>query len=203
MSVLLGPEIGTERLAREVLVLLIDNLPAALVAEDLKWVTLDSGLATKQGILPTVCTSDQVTSDHFYMGHRPSLIEANIDAYPNVSVMSYRANPSIDQGDQYDGFSVTVYIEAIVIDGPKDQQSPGFDREAEDLVNRKSQRMGEAIHQVMVDNQTLAGYSFQLDTPPTLLITDCFRRRELTSHGDDFYWQMVRLEYTFSKVSSL
>lgn len=204
MSVLVGSELGTERLAQETLLLLVQNLNTALGVEDAKWTTLDKDFSRELHIPGVVCNSDKVDNRDFYKGHRPSLIEAPIDRYPNVSVMSYHSEPSGDQGDQYEGQRIRIFIEAICIDGPYDQNTDGsvFDRNGEDLVNKKTQRMAEAIHAVLIDQRTLGGYAFEIGPPPTVDWSDCMRRRESKGTGQDYYWQMVKLEYTLNKISS-
>lgn len=202
MSVLLGDELGLERFAREVLILMIDNLETELGVQDAKWVTLDQELAVKLQMDYVPCNSDPVLPRNFVMGHKPSLIEAPIEKYPNLAVMSYESFPSPDQGDQYFGVTNTLFIESMVIDGPYDQGSPGvFDEYGEDLVNKKVQRMNEAIHAIICANRTLGGYAFEITNPPRSRISDCFRRRDINS-GADYYWQMTRLEYNINKIAA-
>jgi hypothetical protein len=62
--------------------------------------------------------------------------------------------------------------------------------------------MLEAIHNVMVSNRDLGGFVFEVGTPPRSQVSECFRRRAEKGHGQDYYWQMVRLEYTVNKVSA-
>lgn len=201
MSVLFGKEIGLERIAREALVLLVNNLNTELEAEDAKWVQLDKDLAAELGIKPVSCISNKVKNENFYMGHRPSLIEAPVEKYPNVCAMAYRSAKSGDQGDQYEGHQIRLYIEAMVVDGPY-AQAQELDRKGEDLVNRKVQRMTEAIHNVMVSNRTLGGIVLELHDVPSAEVSECFRRRQTKGHGNDYYWQMVRLDYNVNKISA-
>jgi hypothetical protein len=202
MAVLTGKELGLERIAREIQILLINNLNTALDVEDAKWTTLDQELNEALLIPYVKCTSDHVETKNFYVGHKPSLIEAPVE-YPNVSVMAYQNVPSRDQGDQYEGNTITAFIESMVIEGPYPQEPDGaFNREAEDVVNRKVQRMLEAIHNVIVSNRTLGGIVFEITGPPTVIVTECLRRREGPGSGPDYYWQMVRLEYTVNKISA-
>lgn len=202
MALLLGKEIGTERIAYQTLLLLISGLNTALAAEDAKWSTLDLALAQALEIDYIPCTSNQVLKPHYYLGHRPSLIEASITEYPNVAVMADQAMPSSDQGEGYEGFQVRLWIEAMVIDGPYDPQVKGYERDGEDLCNRKSQRMMEAIHNVLVSNRNLTGIVEEITDPPRAFVSDCLVRSEDTSYGSDYFWQMARLEYVVRKVSA-
>lgn len=202
MATLLGKEIGSERIGYETLLLLINNLNDALEAEDVKWNTLDQSLAQAIEIDWIPCTSNPIKKHNFYLGHRPSLIEASIHEYPNVSVMADQAMPSSDQGDWYEGFQIRLWIEAMVIDGPYDQKMKGYERAGEDLCNRKAQRVMEALHNVLVSNRTLSGIIEPITDPPRAFLSNCIVRSEDTSYGSDYFWQMARLEYIVKKVSA-
>ncbi len=202
MAVLFGKEIGTERIAYEALMLLANNLNAAVDVEDAKWTALDQALATKLTIESVPCVSNNVEAKNFFLGHRPSLIEASVEGYPNVSVMADQAMPSADQGDQYEGWQIRLWIEAMVIDGPYDPLFEGYERKGEDLCNRKAQRMIEAVHNVIVSNRTLNGVVEEISDPPRAFLSNCFVRSDETSHGSDYFWQMVRLEYVVRKIAA-
>lgn len=202
MALLLGKEVGTERIAHETLLLLINNLNAALLVEDAKWNTLDQSLAQALEIDWVPCVSNPVLKPNYYKGHHPSLIEASVLDYPNIAVMADQAMPSSDQGEGYEGFQVRLWIEAMVIDGPYDAQLKGYERDGEDLCNRKSQRMMEATHNVLVSNRNLSGIVEEITDPPRAFVTDCLVRSESTSYGSDYFWQMIRLEYVVRKVSA-
>lgn len=202
MAVLLGKEIGCERIAYETLTLLINNLNTAVDTEDAKWTTLDQTLATNLQIDYVACISNTVERRNFFLGHRPTLIEAPIENYPNVAVMADQAMPSADQGDWYEGFQIRLWIEAMVIDGPYDPLQVGYERKGEDLCNRKAQRMTEALHNVVISNKSLNGVVEEITDPPRAFLSNCFVRSDETSHGSDYFWQMVRLEYVVRKVSA-
>lgn len=201
MTVYMGKELGLERIQYEVLVLMINNLNTALTAQDALWSTLDADMATLRGVDPIIVTSDHVLPENFYPGHKPSLIEAPTDKYPNICVMAWNSGESSDQGDQYEGNLIDVYIEAMVIDGPF-PQAQEFDPTAEDRVNKKVQRMTEAIHNVMISNRTLGGITFEISDSPRVVLTECLRRRAIKGHGEDYYWQMVRFDYSINKISA-
>lgn len=203
MPLLLDKGIGLERISRELLIILASALNAALDVEDAKWQTLDSQLATTLGIDYVPCLSDKLVNHNFYFGHRPSLVEAPIANYPNVSVYANQASPSNDQGDHSEGYLINVGVEAMCIEGPYQQIITGFNRTGEDLVNKKIQRMMESIHAVVLANKTFNGLIPSIDSPPRVQFSEPMLRRENTSYGADYYWQMVRVEYFIKKVSSL
>lgn len=201
MSILAGTEIGMERIAREALVTLVNELNDAIDVEDAKWASLDAELANKLGLPFRPCKTNHVRKDNFYMGHRPSLIEADFDYYPNVAVMIASAVKGADPLDQLESNRLTMWIEAMAVDGPYTQKHKNFEREAEDLVNRKVQRMAEAIHAVLNSNRTFGGVIFEIEGISNASVSNCERRRNPGGSGDEFYWQMLRLEYTINKIS--
>lgn len=204
-TLLIGKELGIERIAREISVILINNINAELLVEDAKWNTLDSDLAVLRGVPYVPCVSNPVSAKNIHVGHKPSLIKAPVENYPNISVMSYAVNNSpfspIDQGEIN---SVTTFIETMVLDGPypKEDSSDYFIEKAEELVNRKIQRMVEAIHSVIFTRPTLNGLVLGIQKPPRVVITECLIRHETTmDNNNDYYWQMARLEYNINKDS--
>jgi hypothetical protein len=204
MTLLLGAEIGLERISHAAIVLLMANLETELTNEDAKWDTLDQDFALLRGVDYVGCTSDVPLSENFYKGHRPSLIEAPPSRYPNVAAIAYRSVKSTDQGDQYYGHAISLGIEAMVIDGPYPQNADGsFDTDGEDLINRKSTRMMEAINAVFVKNRTMGGIIEEINDPPSTLVSECMRKRGEKGHNDVYYWQLCRLDYTIPKVSSI
>lgn len=204
MPLLTEKGIGHERITREMLIVMVDNLNTQLGVEDAKWTTLDAELAQKLEIEYVPCLSNKVEKPNFYFGHRPSLIEAPVISYPNVSVYTNRTVASADQGDHMEGFQISVGIEAMCIAGPYQQLHSGFMREGEDLVNKRTQRMAESIHAVVLANRTLTGLVAPIGTPPRVDFSEVFTRNEgIGGQGAMYYWQMVRLEYFVNKVSSL
>jgi hypothetical protein len=203
MALLTEKGIGHERLARELLIIMVDNLAAAMDLEDAKWNTLDAELALKLGVDHKPLLQDKIVKPNFYFGHRPSLIEAPVASYPNLSVYSNQSGQSADQGDHMEGFQLLVGIELMCIDGPYDQTITGFNRQGEDRVNKKIQRAVESVHAVVLAHRSLNGLIAPIDTPPRTQFTEPMLRREQTGYGSDFYWQMARMEYFIRKVSTL
>lgn len=193
-------DIGMEKIAREVALVLINEINDELEVVDAGWQTLDQELAAAQGIEYYECISDPVESKYIHVGHRPSFIENSAEEYPNIAVMSYQAAASgYSNFDQGEDMNVTFYIEFMVKDGPYEPQQD-FIQQGEILVNKKGQRMGEAIHRVVSKNSTLNGLISGFDGAPLIRYTDCMRRLDATSTGDqEYYWQMGRIEYQVTR----
>lgn len=199
MSLLLTNELGNERISREMLMILSQNLNAELVVQDAKWTTLDQQLAQQLQIPYLQCTSNQVAASSFYHGHIPSLVFAPPTNYPNVSVMSDQLFPNQYQGDHYDGVSLNIIIEALIIDGPYPQDIE-FNRQGEEFANKKIQRMAEAINAVVNNFRDINGLVDPILNSPRVIFSECFRRTENTQYGQDYYWQGVNLTYQVDKV---
>lgn len=197
MAVFEAAEIGMEKIARETALLLIEHINDNIDDIDSLWNTLDQDLATQQGVPYEPCTSDHVRPDKIHVGHRPSFIESDEANYPNLCVMSYEsgAGPyrNFDQGEDT---SITFYIEGMVKDGPYQPEDP-FLEKGEVLVNKKVQRMVEAVHRILSANRTLNGLIDGFEGSPRVTVSDCLRRTNSTEAGTyDFYWSMFRIEYT-------
>jgi hypothetical protein len=128
----------------------------------------------------------------FFPGHRRSMINLPKEMYPCISTMAYQSSRNAaEDGDQYEGNQVTVYIEGIV------------KGETEGEVNRAVQRYAEACHNVLVDSRTINNCVSSVP-PPTVTIYDEVDRTEGQALGDGFndaagsvwWWQAFRLQYT-------
>ena len=154
--------------------------------------TSDAEIALLRGqdYVPTVL--EPVEPVNFYEGHRPSLINATIEKYPNCSVMANQATPAaLDLIDQADAYRCNLFVELMVktIDN-------------EETVNRRVQRMAEAVNITMMSDQSLGGVVTAFDGPPVVVVGDVFVRKEKTSYGAEWLWQGARLEYVVRKEAS-
>lgn len=203
MTVFQTAELGMEKISREVALLLIEHINDNLDDIDSIWTTLDQDLATQQNIPYVACTSDHVSSDKIHIGHRPSFIESDASNYPNLCVMSYESsNGPYKNFDQGEDISVGFYIEGMVKQGPY-PTSEDFSHEGEILVNKKVQRMVEAVHRIMSGNRTLNGLIDGFEGAPRVIMSDCMRRTNSTAEGEyDYMWSMFRIEYQVVRAIS-
>lgn len=178
-------------LTRAAKIILIQELNAAIAAENAYWVPLDEELATLEGIDYAPMVIESVETTNFYLGHNPSLILAPVDKYPNVAVDADRAgssgNDDIDQGSM---FGVSLYIE-FMVKSEKDEEE----------VSDRAMRMLDAINAVMMSNKTLAGATHEVGETPIAQLSDVFVRSGDTSYGKDWFWRGGRVEYTVDKVA--
>lgn len=174
-----------ERLAREILLGLHASINTEIYAQTSLWMTRDQDFAGKMGISYTPLIVEPVDSTNFHLGHKPSLIEAPVNKYPNVSVMGELINKveddfTSDQGVEWYAFvSVELMCKSFV---------------DEDEAYRRITRSTDAANNVLMRNKHLGGLVTLL-TLDNMQISDSFIRREMKSRGIDWFWQGSRLEY--------
>lgn len=177
---------GLERVGKQALVLLRENLNDQIDEQQAIWKLLDGDLN-----LP-LTTIEHVMVENFYHGHRPSLIEAPVDRYPNCSVMAWQATPQAYDVDQMDIFQLHLYVELMC---------KSDDDEGE--VNSRIQRTVDAAHACVMLDRTLGGMVQSIHTTPSVLLTDVFVRPESRNVNRRFLWQGARMEYTVIKATTL
>lgn len=141
---------------------------------------------------PTGTETEHILPGNFHEGHRPSLIKADIDKYPNCCVWTVRAVPAGESAnsDHTSIYNNLLYIEVMVKANP--------DEDEED-VNRRIERTAEAVHICMSRDLSLGGKVSGLSSEPSVNLSDVFVRRERTSTGPQWFWQGARLEYAVRK----
>ena len=185
--------IGLELIQRKVCLILFEELNDEFTLQEQLWEDRDKEWNQITGQDLGVTNLEKVKPEHFYPGHRPSLIEKLPKPnYPNVSVMAYQGRPPASVIDQTTNFNVNVDIELMV----KSEKS-------ESEVDRRSHRSVEEIHQVMVRNESLGGFSMGWENDPIVQLTDIFSRREDKGAGKVWYWQANRIRYSLLRRSNL
>lgn len=129
-----------------------------------------------------------IQPENFYWGHRPSLIEAPIEGYPNVSCFAYRAARSPVGLDQVNRKIITLSVEIMC-----------RSEDSEEEVNARIARTADAVQSVLSRHPTLDGAVFQIGDEPDVTLSDLMARTDQRSGGNRFYWQGARLEYAVEK----
>lgn len=185
---------GLEYLAREVMLVFAKQLNDEIGYQQVLWAARDEQFAAALGITYEPTELEPIALHNMYDGHRPSLMLASIERYPNISIMAFDASPDeAISNDQSWGYLVQVQIEIMVKSGPfvvEDVSGQG-----EELVNRRIQRTTDAALACLAKNRSING--LVLDTPaaPTVEVGNVFVRREEKSRGSRFYWQGSVLTY--------
>lgn len=195
-ATLTAPGLGLEMIAQQALLVLLEELNAEYQAVNVAWTPMDQALATALGETYVPVTIEPVPPGSFYKGHRPSLINAPPDKYPNCCTMCYRAvvNPADEGLDHFASFRVALALELMV---------KGTEEEGEGIVNARASRIADAAHNVITRNRTLRGMVTEIGDTPTAVLSDLFVRREKTVQGGKLLWQGARIEYAVPKVSRL
>lgn len=190
----LGVTIGLELIQRAALVHLFNNLNTALSERAEYAHESDEALASYMGVQYEKTEIEEIANENFYEGHRPSLIKAPIENYPNISVWSVRATPHPESAfsDHTNIWNVLLFVEIMC----KSERDEGE-------VNRRIIRTTEAVNAVMQSDPTLGGSCTGFTTDVTPSLSDVFMRKRDTSYGDPWFWQGARLEYVVRKDAVL
>lgn len=192
-----SPTLGLERIAREACIVLLETLNDAISEQETAWNTLDEEFADARGIDYVPITLEPVEGSNFYLGHRPSLLNASVDKYPNVSVMADHAGAGGDQYDQGEVYSNRLWVE-IMVKSTTSEEEPN-----EEEVNARIQRTVDAVNICMLSNPTLRGTIHGYEGPPSADVGEVFTRKENTAYGNEFVWQGARLEYMVRKEAQM
>jgi len=187
--------IGLEQIQREAFFVLFDGLNDAITEIAAEMEASDLEFAAKTGRDYVATTIEAVANDQFYEGHRPSLISAPIESYPNCSVWAASAKESAESEymDHTDIFINELFVEIIVKASPT---------EDEDVVNKRCIRTTEAAHFCLVSNQSLNGVVTAFTAMPNVNLSEVFKRKESTGYGEDWFWQAARLDYVILKEAN-
>lgn len=102
-------------------------------------------------------------------GSRPSLIEADREQLPNITVYAGPGRPSRFQGDQFQVNEITIVIEVTVCAGPYNRLNDVAWEEGrvpEETVDRQLLRLASAVHLCFRVDPTLGGIIFPFERPP-------------------------------------
>lgn len=189
-----SPNNGLEVIQRAAFLRLFDHLNDIIAEVEDKWAESDETFADHIGVPYVPLVVHRIANTNFYEGHRPSLIKAPIDKYPNVSVWGVRATPHAENAasDHTNIFSNLLYVEVMC-----------NSIEDEGIVNKRLVRTCEALNAVMLADPTLGGVVTGMAGDVSLSVSDVFTRRENTSYGSEWFWQGARLEYVVRKDSVL
>lgn len=184
------PILGLEQIQREGFLLFFDNLNESIAQINEFMAPQDEALAIHIGRDYERTDVEDVAPENFHEGHRPSLINAAITQYPNLSVWSVRATPTPDSAslDQQTAHRILLFVEIMV----KSEKN-------EEEVNRRILRTVEAVNLCVMSNQTFNGTVYGMDTDPSVEISEVFTRKERSSYGPEWFWQGARLEYAVRK----
>jgi len=180
---------GTELIETEAIKILYSELNTELVSVQDRWESRDQEVNQLIGVEPITVEQELVIEGNYYYGHTPSLIEAPIDKYPNICAISDNADQSESGIDQMNNYAVGLAIEIMC---------KSLYNESE--VNRRTNRTLEAVHNVMMRNQTLNGLIEGFDSDPSAILTDVFTRSDHPQGNDiKWFWRAGRIDYQITR----
>lgn len=186
--------LGFEEIQRAALLTLFDNLNAAITERAAVMDASDQDFATRTNRPYVPLVIEPIAPENFYEGHRPSLIQADVDKYPNVSCWTVRTTMHAESAssDHTSIFNDLLYVEVMV-----------KAIEDEETVNKRLARTVEAVNNVMTLNPTLGDVVTGIGDERNVALSDLFTRRERTNYGPVWFWQGARLEYVVRKDAVL
>jgi hypothetical protein len=205
-SLVSTPLVGLEDLQRAAFYTFFEGMNNSLIEISDYWAARDIIYDQRVGtsLAPTVL--EPIPATNFHEGHKPSLINASPEDYPNLAVFAMQANPAPESNryDQIDAWLNSLLVE-VMVKGT-----------AEDETNRRIQRMVEATVLCIRRNPTLGGASYGIANTPSIVISDLFAVRSssqggaypgqpgdlLTPTGGRYVWQGAQIQFRIQKDSS-
>jgi len=189
---------GLEAVQAAAYALLVNNLNDAIGEMEARGQAFDDDLSARVGFdvtrgVPT--TLERIEEPQaFVYGHRPSLIDAPVDLYPNASVMAFASTGSAEQLDQLDGRRDVLQVEVMVKALDKHE-----DGTAEELCNRRIHRTADAVIMVFAGDRTLGGAVAEISEEPSVEHGNVFVRKRDTRMGARFLWQGTHIEWAVER----
>lgn len=196
-------DLQVNKIQRRVAAILWEEYNDELDAIDLVEQANDAAFYQDLDMDPLVISSEHVPIERIYSGHRPSLIEAPISYYPNVSVMTYTATPRTSADDEATWYDELLAVEVMAkCEGDESDINQPLNMQAQDIVNTRVNRMLQAVVNIVQRHDTLDGMVQRIVPAPTINIGVLFVRREEKGRGPRWFWQGARLVYTIEKFAT-
>lgn len=198
MGRIITDQIEFERIQRGALRFLLAYLNDQVISDAANWAEEDADFEAFTGrALPTI-EVEEIEARNFYPGIQPSLLDAPIERYPNVSAFAWRADAQATNSDHQDRYLVNLAIEIMVkAVGTDDRLDVDENVNACILVGSRLDRTIAAAHKVLMsdDARSLGKIVPRIGNQPNIIKTDVFVRRQEKGHGPRWFWQGARLDY--------
>lgn len=191
-------DLGLELPARAVMGMLHDGVNDALERQQKRWESADLEWQGLVGGGPGQVDLEPVDARDIHDGPHRSIIEAESDRFPAIAIMSNQFQPDAMQMDQIDIISLRMRIEIFVKTGPVTDASRA---DHETILNRRTSRTTEAVHDVIWSDKTLRGTVRAIFAPPR----GGLGGQNWIKHegGNKFMWQGSVLTYQLQRQASL
>src|SRR6266566_8991289 len=107
-------DIALEEISRGAMTVLFDNLNTQITAQNTAWSARDTAFFAHLNRTNLNIQAESVAPGNFYYGHVPSLIDAPIEKYPNISCMAFNVIPVAGEDDWMEEYAIRMAIEVIV-----------------------------------------------------------------------------------------
>ena len=196
MSIVNSPVVGMEQIQRQAFYTLFDGLNSAIDVVSAEMADSDVEFSVHTGRTYEALEVQNIEPGNFYEGHRPSLIEAPLDQYPNCAIWATSAAAAEESQlfDHSQVFNTILSVEVMVKASPE---------EGEEVVNKRTIRTIEAVHYAFMADPTLGGIVSSIGDEPSIDLSEVFTRKERTAYGAEWFWQAGRLQYVISKTSNI
>jgi hypothetical protein len=187
----LTTRISTEKIQREALIILFNQLNAKIAAMQPTWTAEDDQLWAALGRGNPDWSVEPIPTTNFHPGTLEGILDRPLEQFPNVCTIAYMAQPRGSSDDTGDIYAITLAVEILV-----------KSEESEEEVNSRIQKTLEAAHLVIMDNPTLNNTVPRIGVPPRQTIGDVQGRRFERGRPaleNRWYWQGGSLEYTIDK----
>lgn len=201
MGRIITDQVEFERIQRGALIFLADasvGINARVAADATDWAAEDAAFETATGrTLPSIDV-ETIESRNFYPGIQPSLLDAPIERYPNVSAFAWRADAQNTNDDHMDKYLVNLAIEIMCkAIGTDDRLDVDANVDACILAGSRLDRTITAAHKALMSDEarSLGKIVPRIGNQPNIIKTDVFVRRQEKGHGPRWFWQGARLDY--------
>lgn len=181
----------TEDIQRQAIKILYDGLNTEISTRASGWIAKDNTFFASIGRPSPGFTVESIESENFYPGNVPSLINAELEKYPNCAAYAWRATPRGSSDDMGEEYSIILEVELMVKSHLSELE-----------VNSRIQKTLEATHAVLMRNRSL-NHKVTPIGAPTVSMGDVFVRRAEHSRGDRWFWQGGALSYAINKYINM
>ena len=195
-------DIALEQMSRATVEILYDNLNTQIDNQNSIWIARDNEFFTHVNRTNLNIAAEHVDPSNLFYGHIPSLIDAPIERYPNVSVMTFNVIPVAGEDDSMEEYALRMAIEIMVkSDAAATDKYSEIDDDTALIVNSRLLRTVSAVRECLADrsNRNLNNTVPKFGNTPIMNIGDVWAAKVDRGHQARFFWQGARLEYRINQ----
>jgi hypothetical protein len=151
----------------------------------------------------------QVKKENFFTGGKHSQIieQFPLEIWPFIVIYSHDAKPYMIQEDQFDTFTIPLFVEVMCSNGPVFKEEELHTREGIELMVELDsivQRLSDAVHLCIKKDPTIGGVAGSIEKPPVVKQCLPWARKEVTkiATGEWYIFQGKQFEYQVQHYSA-